>query len=92
MQVIPFSLIKKTVKPLYNQFLKPFLIDLTTEKKNIKLVGNETEPCLLLREVEGEIIVYAPVFNKDMTISRYLPLTEGREAENLSKLIENALK
>ena len=80
----------KMVKPIYNTFLQPFLANLIKSKEKIEFQGNENDVCVLLQERNGEIIVSVPVFDKN-TITRYIPLSDETEAENLSVLIEKAL-
>jgi len=81
----------KMVKPIYNTFLKPFLANLIKSKDEIEFQDNETDVCVLLMERNGEIIVSVPVFDKEDRITRYIPLSDKTEAENLSDLIEKAL-
>lgn len=83
--------IMKMVKPMYNTFLKPFLADLIQSKESIEFKDNETDVCILLMERNGEIIVSVPVFDNDDKITRYIPLSDETEAENLSDLIEKSL-
>lgn len=81
----------KMVKPMYNTFLKPFLANLIKSKDKIEFQENETDVCILLMERKGEIIVSVPIFDKDDKITRYIPLSDETEAENLSDLIEKTL-
>jgi len=83
--------IMKMVKPMYNTFLKPFLADLIKSKDEIEFQESEIDVCVLLMERNGEIIVSIPVFDKEDRITRYIPLSDETEAENLSSLIEKAL-
>ena len=83
--------ILKMVKPIYNSFLKPFLTDLIKSKEKIQLEPNEKDVVIMLMERDGEIIVAAPVIGKDGKATRYIPLSDKTEAENLSVLIEKTI-